>query len=232
MKQTFIFSLVVATLMVVACKPKTATPTVTSVVVDTIVVAECHLDIPDSALVELKAGNDRYVKGQSTAFQTLTKDRTASATKQKPFAIVVSCSDSRVPPEEVFDQGVGELFVIRTAGGVLDKAVLGSIEYAAEHLGVRLIVVLGHERCGAVTACVEGGEAAGNIGYIVEQIKPAVESAQKLKGDLLNNAIHENMSLIQHQIATAEPVLKELTEKGELKIVGAYYDLDEGTVTF
>ncbi len=231
MKQTFIFSLVVATLMVVACKPKTATPTVTSVV-DTIVVAECHLDIPDSALVELKAGNDRYVKGQSTAFQTLTKERTASATKQKPFAIVVSCSDSRVPPEEVFDQGVSELFVIRTAGGVLDKAVLGSIEYAAEHLGVRLIVVLGHERCGAVTASVESGEAAGNIGYIVEQIKPAVESAQKLKGDLLNNAIHENMSLIQHQIATAEPVLKELTEKGELKIVGAYYDLDEGTVTF
>lgn len=231
MKHASISILFVAAIMMVACKPKTAAPAADTVI-DTIVVTECHLENPDSALVELKAGNSRYANGQSTAFQTLAKERTASAVKQKPFAIVVSCSDSRVPPEEIFDQGIGELFVIRTAGGVLDKAVLGSIEYAAEHLGVRLIVVLGHERCGAVTASVEGGEATGNIGYLVEQIKPAVESAQKLQGDLLNKAIHENVKLIQNQIATSEPVLKELAEKGEIKIVGAYYDLDEGTVIF
>jgi len=186
----------------------------------------------DSALAELKAGNLRYVNNQEEAYKALAAERRATAQKQTPFAIVVSCSDSRVPCEEIFDLGVGEIFVVRSAGEVLDRATIGSIEYAAELLGVKLVVVLGHERCGAVTAATQGGEAKGSIAYLIEQIKPAVEAVKAKEGDLLTNAIGENASMIAKQIATNEPILKELTDKGELKVVSAVYDLDEGSVSF
>ncbi|PZX16854.1 carbonic anhydrase [Breznakibacter xylanolyticus] len=218
-------------LLAIACQPKADRGNATTTEVHASAHTE-HLEHPDSAMAELKAGNVRYVSGQSVAFNALAGERSATAAKQHPFAIVVCCSDSRVPPEEVFDQGIGRLFVIRTAGSVLDQAAMGSIEYAAEHLGVKLVVVLGHERCGAVTAAVEGGEAPGAVGYIVEQIRPAVESAKTKEGDLLMNAIHDNMALVQSQISSSEPILKHLVDKGELKVVGAYYDLDEGTVVF
>jgi carbonic anhydrase len=186
----------------------------------------------DSALAELKAGNLRYVNNQEEAYKLLAAERRATAQKQSPIAIVVSCSDSRVPCEEIFDLGVGEIFVVRSAGQVLDRSALGSIEYAAEHLGVKLLVVLGHERCGAVTAASKGGEAEGNIAYLVEKIKPAVDAAKTQQGDLVANAINENAKLIANEIATNEPILKELVEKGELKVVSALYDLDEGTVVY
>lgn len=231
-------------LMAMACQHKTANtscdgcaphPASGAAQPDSVVALRHILTAPlsaDSALAKLKAGNLRYVSNQVEAYKVLDEGRLATAQKQSPFAVVVSCSDSRVPAEQIFDLGVGEIFVVRSAGQVLDNASLGSIEYAAEHLGVKLVVVMGHERCGAVSAAVQGGEAAGHIAYLVEQIKPAVEAAKSKEGDLVTNAIHQNAAMIARQISSAKPVLHELVHKGELKVVSAYYDLDEGTVVF
>jgi carbonic anhydrase len=151
------------------------------------------------------------------------------AQSQSPFAIIVSCSDSRVPPEILFDQGVGDLFVIRSAGQVVTEVGLGSIEYAVEHLGVNLIMVLGHERCGAVKATLAGGEAPGSIGSIVKIIKPAADKAKEQGGDILNNAIQLNVKMVAEKIA-ASPVIRHALGEGKLKVVKGVYDLDEGMV--
>lgn len=142
----------------------------------------------------------------------------------------MSCSDSRVPPEIIFDQGLGDLFVIRLAGNILDDAALGSLEYAVEHLGVKYIMVLGHERCGAVDAAVKGGEIPGHIGSLVEAIQPAVEKVKNLPGDLLDNAVRANVTLVVQQLKSSGPIIEELVKKGALTIAGARYDLDDGEV--
>jgi len=147
-----------------------------------------------------------------------------------PFAIIVGCSDSRVPPEIIFDQGLGDLFVVRLPGHFLIDEVLGSIEYAVEHLGTRLIVVLGHERCGAVEAVVKGAEASGHIGSLVKAIKPAVDRAKSQPGDLLENAIWENVAMTVDQLQSSS-LLQNPAKNGALKIVGAYYHLEDGSVT-
>jgi carbonic anhydrase len=132
----------------------------------------------DQALQELMNGNKRYVAAE-LAHPNQTAARRAEVAKgQDPFAIIVGCSDSRVPPEIIFDQGLGDLFVTRVAGNIVDDVVLGSIEYAAEHLGVPLIVVLGHKRCGAVEAAAKGGDAPVHIRSLVEAIKPAIKKAK------------------------------------------------------
>lgn len=184
---------------------------------------------PDEALVQLKEGNASYVSGRLVHPDQDTKRRQEVAQSQHPFAIIVSCSDSRVPPEVVFDKGLGDLFVIRTAGEVVTDIELGSIEYGAEQLGAPLIVVLGHERCGAVQAALEGGEAPGNIQAIVDRIKPAVEQAKQQQGDKLENAIKNNAELVAKKIQSSEVIAKLIKEK-KVKIVTAYYDLDDGTV--
>lgn len=187
----------------------------------------------DSAVRRLVEGNNRYVLDKPEKPNQTSKRRADVAESQHPFAIVVTCSDSRVPPEILFDQGIGDIFVIRTAGNVLDDAAIGSIEYAAEHLGVRLIVVLGHERCGAVAAAVKGGEAPGHLKSLVGYIQPAVKKAKDIKGgDLLNDSIRGNVFNTVEKLSECEPILKELCESGKLKVVGAFYDLDSGTVQF
>ena len=152
---------------------------------------------------------------------------------QKPFAIVFGCVDSRVPPELVFDRGLGDVFVIRTAGQVLDDAGLGSIEFGVEELGIPLVMVLGHEKCGAVAATIEAvehnAEAPGHIGALVEGIRPAVEQVKGQPGDLLDNAVRANVELTVRQLKTS-PILAEALETGHIKIVGARYDLDTGVV--
>jgi carbonic anhydrase len=185
----------------------------------------------DEALQKLMEGNQRYLSEKFVTDRYIGARRTEVAKAQHPVAVILSCSDSRVPPEILFNQGIGDLFVVRTAGHVADDDAVGSIEYAVEHLGVRLIMVLGHERCGAVTAAVKGGEVPGHIGHLVEAIKPAVEKARGKHGDLLDNAIRENVRMVAENLATSKPILAELFESGELKIVGAYYDLDTGTVS-
>jgi carbonic anhydrase len=137
-----------------------------------------------------------------------------------------------VPPELVFDQGLGDIFVVRVAGNVASDAELGSLEYGAEHLQIPLLVVLGHQHCGAVTAAVEGGTVPGHIAALVKLLQPAVEGSRGLAGDPVENAVKMNVELVVKQLRTSEPILKELVDHGKLKIVGAVYSLDTGKVTW
>jgi carbonic anhydrase len=184
---------------------------------------------PDAALAKLRTGNERFVRAAAISAKPTRARRVATAKAQHPFAIIVGCSDSRTPPEMIFDQNIGDLFVVRTAGNLADDVALGSIEYAVEHLGARLIVVLGHSRCGAVAAAVESASAPGHVGNIVGEIRPAVETVQNEGGDLLVNAIKSNI----------DRVAKRISEKAEfgslgssVRVVEGYYDLDTGKVSW
>ncbi len=182
------------------------------------------------ALELLLAGNQRFVAGQpKRAHQDMAR-LSEVAKGQHPFAIIVGCSDSRVPAEIVFDQGLGDLFGVRTAGHVMGDATLGTIEYGVEHLGANLIVVMGHSRCGAVDAAVKGGHAPRHVDSLVNAIAPAVKSVKGEKGPLLYNSVLANVRMVVSELRTSHPVLSERVEKGSLKIVGAYYDLDSGKV--
>lgn len=184
----------------------------------------------DIAQQRLLDGNKRYVEAKMTNPNQTAQRRVELAKGQHPFAVVVACSDSRVPPEILFDQGLGDLFVIRLAGNVVDDAALGSIEYAVEHLGVNYVMVLGHERCGAVEATVKGGEVPGHIGVLAKAIQPALDKAKGQSGDLVDNTVRANATMAVERLKTSEPILAELVKKGELTIVGARYDLDDGSV--
>ncbi|MSM41112.1 MAG: carbonic anhydrase [Geobacter sp.] len=185
-------------------------------------------------------GNKRYLSNQMTGVKSGdAAARTKLAGGQAPYAIILSCSDSRVPPELIFDDGLGEIFVIRVAGNVVDPVVLGSIEYAAEHLGTPLIMVLGHERCGAVTATVNAkGKADGNIGSIVKAIAPALKKAEaakkgaaKDKAQFVETVIDENTKLVKANLTKQSKVLAHLVKEGKIKIVTGKYDLDDGVVS-
>ena len=184
----------------------------------------------DVAQQKLIDGNKRYVDARLSHPNQTPQRRTEVAQGQHPFAAIVSCADSRVPPEILFDQGLGDLFVIRLAGNILDDAALASLEYAVEHLGVKYIMVLGHERCGAVEAAIKGGETPGHIGSLVKAIQPAVDNARKQPGDLLDNAVRANVTMVVQQLKSSAPILGELVKKGALTVVGARYDLDDGVV--
>lgn len=189
---------------------------------------------PDEALSRLLEGNRRFVSNKSFHPNEGPNARGKLAGGQAPFAIILGCSDSRVPPEVVFDFGLGDLFVIRVAGNIVEDAGVGSIEYAVEHLGTPLIVVLGHERCGAVKATIEtveaGGEAPGRIGELVRKLKPAVEASKNVPGDKVDNAVRENARRMAKELAGLEPFLKERVDSGKVKVVAARYDLDSGVV--
>jgi carbonic anhydrase len=181
----------------------------------------------DEALNRLKAGNERFANNKVSAGKPVAARRAETAQTQHPFAIIVGCADSRTAPEIIFDQTIGDLFVIRTAGNLVDDYALGSIEYAVEHLGTRLIVVLGHERCGAVTAALAGGSAPGHINSLVRDIQPAVVASKAKAGDALTNAIHENDAEVAAKIRK-EAELGELA--AQVRVVEGYYNLDTGKV--
>jgi carbonic anhydrase len=181
-------------------------------------------------LKRLMEGNKRYVDIKYAHPHQTKYRRDLMAKGQHPFAIVLSCSDSRVPPEVVFDRGLGDLFVVRVAGNIADDAAIGSIEYAAEHLHAPLLLVLGHERCGAVDATVKGGEVPGHIGSLTRAIAPAVEKAKGKPGDLLDNAVRANVEMVTAKLAASKPILAALVHEGKLKVAGARYDLDTGVV--
>jgi carbonic anhydrase len=181
---------------------------------------------------ELHAGNVRYAGGWPTQPRQTRDRRLEIASAQHPFAAVLGCSDSRVPPEIVFDQGLGDLFVVRTAGHVVDHMVLASLEYAVEHLKVPLIVVLGHTRCGAVEAAIEGGEHPGHLHDLVEAIRPAVEAAEDERAHLLDRAVRENVIRVVAELEASRPVLAYLVQEETLSIVGAVYTLETGRVEF
>ena len=182
------------------------------------------------AIEELKSGNKRFVQNVSKGID-MAAERSAVVSGQKPFAIIVSCSDSRVVPEYIFDQGIGKLFVVRVAGNILDNVAMGSVIYAAEHLHTKLIVILGHDSCGAVTAtcqCVKENQKAGNeIDSIVSMI---AESARKADFDL-PRAIEENIRCVVEQVRKNK-TLGHLIEKEGVKVVGANYSLSTGEVKF
>jgi carbonic anhydrase len=186
----------------------------------------------EQALQMLMEGNARFISGNASHPNQSMERLSELTAGQHPFAVIVGCSDSRVPPEVIFDQGLGDIFVIRTAGQVLDDVAIGSIEYAVEHLAVPLVVVLGHDSCGAVTAAVMGGEAEGHLDSIVNFIEPAVDDAREMgnASDLLNNSIDNNVYNIVDELKDSQPILSEKVENGELLIVGARYHLDSGEV--
>jgi carbonic anhydrase len=188
---------------------------------------------PAEAISRLKDGNGRYMNGNPQHPRQSSEEREKLTKSQHPFAIVVGCADSRVPPEIVFDQGLGDLFVVRVAGNVIDDQSLGSIEYAVDHLAVRLIVVLGHQRCGAVEAAKDtiaaNGKAPGHIQSLVTAIEPAVEATVK---DDLEATVKANVKNVVQALRSSTPVLKAKIDAGELKVVGAYYSLDTGSVAF
>ncbi len=182
----------------------------------------------DAALNLLYEGNERFRNKGPHRNEDLGR-RKELQTGQHPFAAILCCSDSRVPPEILFDKRLGDLFVIRNAGNVVDDVVLGSIEYAVEHLGTQLVVVLGHESCGAVTATVKNAPAQGHLGSIMSRIRPAVEKIKNNPGDAVANAVDAN---IQEMVAALlrEPCFSEPVLSGKLKVVGMRYNLEAGTV--
>jgi carbonic anhydrase len=190
---------------------------------------------PEAVLKQLEDGNARFVSGKATHPNAGAARRTELAKGQHPKATILGCSDSRVPPELVFDEGLGDLFVVRVAGNVADPIDIGSVEYSVEHLGVGVVVVLGHHACGAVKATVEsGGKAEGNIGAIVSEIAPAVEQAKAAPGKegLVDDAVHANAKRTAAALVERSPILKKAVEEKKLKIVPAVYDLASGKVEF
>jgi len=181
----------------------------------------------DAALAKLKEGNLRFASSEVSQSKPTAARRAETAQEQHPFAIILGCADSRTAPELIFDQNLGDLFVIRTAGNLVDDHALGSIEYAVAHLGARLVVVLGHQRCGAVKAALESDHAPGHIESLVRDIQPAVKAAKGKPGDALSATVTENARQVAAQIK-AKAALGDLAK--EVRIVSAVYDLDTGKI--
>lgn len=185
----------------------------------------------DSALKMLEAGNERFVAGDLQSPNQKPSRRIATENGQKPFAVVVTCSDSRVPPEIIFDRGVGDIFVIRAAGNLLDDYGVGSVEYAVEHLGAKLVMVLGHSKCGAVKAALASPDAPGKIGKITKDLQQAVKYGRELPGDPLENAINANVLMIVKQLKESKPIMEEMIKEKGVKVVGGVYDIKTGKVS-
>ena len=246
----FVSSLVVFTLLAANQLGRAADP----------VQSDRPMIAPAEALSRLKEGNSRFISGNrqhphesdderayiaknsyenpgavslGMTSEQASKRRTELTKSQHPFAIILSCSDSRVPPEIVFDEGLGDLFIVRVAGNVLNNEGLGSIEYGVDILGAQLIVVLGHQSCGAVDAAMKtvaaNGKAPGHIQSLVAAIKPVVESTPK--GDL-ETTIKANVKHVVDSLRASTPILKTKVDSGNVQVIGGYYSLDTGAVTF
>ncbi len=192
---------------------------------------------PEQVLEVLKNGNAKFVKGDLT-FTDYPKQIMQTSQGQFPTAVVLSCLDSRVPVEKVFDLGVGDVFVARVAGNIINPDILASMEYGCKVVGSKIIVVLGHTECGAVKAAIDKVEL-GNITELLAKIKPAVDSSSSFEGEktskdkgYVNKVTDENVELAIVNIRKNSPILKEMEEKGEIDIVGAVYDVSTGAVTF
>ena len=184
----------------------------------------------DHALEELVAGNRRYVDSRQKHTNQAAHRRAEVSNAQQPFAVILGCADSRVPPEVIFDRGLGDLFIVRIAGNVINDMILGSIEYAANHLHVPLIVVLGHSKCGSVQAAIEGVNGQGHIACLTEALQPALNEAKEQPGDLANNAARANAKIVAEQLKCSKPILSKLVNEGKLNVFPAFYDLDTGVV--
>ena len=186
----------------------------------------------DSAIIKLREGNERFIKGKTIHPNQDFKRIKEVASGQKPFAIIVGCSDSRVPSEIIFDQGIGDLFIVRTAGQVSTYASYGSIEFGNAVLGAKLIVVVGHTSCGAVSAACKIPDVPGHIVTLINAIKPAAELAKKMPGDVVENAVKINVAMEVKNLQSLEPVITKAIKNGTVKVVGAVYNLNTGQVEF
>jgi carbonic anhydrase len=192
---------------------------------------------PDEVLAKLKEGNAKYVAAPQLCEAELGKRREEVANGQAPWATILTCADSRVPPELLFGGlSLGELFVCRNAGNMADTATMGTIEYGAEHLGSPLIVVLGHERCGAVAAACDvaekGTKLPGSIGPMVDAILPAAKAMMGKEGDFVANTVRESAKMTAEKIGSQSEIVSHLVHEGKVKVVYATYDLDTGVVEF
>lgn len=191
---------------------------------------------PDQALQMLKDGNRLFLQGKLPPEVNNAKRRLEIAKSQAPFAVLVSCSDSRVPPELLFGRGLGDLFIIRVAGNTISQEGLGSIEYAVAQLKVPLVLVMGHERCGAVAAAVsmvkDNTSFPGAIGDMVQPILPAAIQARGDEGDWLDNAVRRNVVNVVEKLKISGKLIEDPIAAGTLRVVGARYDLDDGSVDF
>ena len=206
-----------------AAQPATAAP------------AEQPAVTPDEALRRLLHGNHRFVTGHGRHPHQTLDDLHRLAAGQHPFAVTVGCADSRVAPELLFDQGLGDLFDNRVAGNIVDDLLLGSVEFAVEEFHSPLIIVLGHERCGAITATIDairsGGTAPGHIGTIVESLRPIVAPVLNQPGDPVDNAVRANVRAQVRGLVERSPIIAERVHQRALRVVGGRYDLDTGHVT-
>ncbi|MBW4479133.1 MAG: carbonic anhydrase [Tolypothrix brevis GSE-NOS-MK-07-07A] len=186
---------------------------------------------PDVALRRLLNGNKRFVQQKRNyPDQSLKRLRSLILT-QHPFASVLGCADSRVPPEIIFDQGLGNLFVVRVAGNVVNDLVTGNLEYSTTVLGSQLILILGHRGCGAVAQAIKNKPLPGKMDFVVEGIKPAVERVKLTAGDIQEDAVLANIQYQVEKLAKKSTILAKLVSVGKLKIIGACYDIDTGRVT-
>jgi carbonic anhydrase len=184
----------------------------------------------DEARQRLVSGNERFVASKPIHPRQSPDHRAALLEGQRPFAAILACSDSRVPPEVGFDQGLGDLFVVRVAGQVPDDSVLGSIDFAVEHLGVPLIVVLGHSKCGMIKACAHRLEVKGNLMKMAWKVQSAVDRSREQPGEVVDNAAKTNALMIAESLETTGSILPDLVKKDALKVMPAFYDLDTGVV--
>lgn len=190
------------------------------------------LDNSSDPLERLIQGNQRYITSSTVCHEDWSVKRSAQVENQKPFAIIVCCSDSRVPPEIIFDQTLGALFVVRVAGNVVDDFAIGSIEYGVNILGANLVVVLGHSNCGAVSAALKEMKFDNHIQEVINAIKPAIVSTKDDTADRLETATKANVKFVEEKLKNSKPLLADLIQKGTLSIAGAYYHLESGKVEF
>lgn len=240
MKKLFLIAL--PALLFMACKNEKAPTTTTAeatkkVLVEEVLTAEKQKALTPDAIIEgFKEGNKRFMTNDLTQ-RDHSKQVRKTTNGQYPKAIVLSCVDSRVPVEDVFDKGIGDIFVARVAGNIVNEDMLGSMEYACKVAGSKVILVMGHEHCGAVKSAVKDVKL-GNITPMLAKIKPAIESVEYdgeksyKNADYMHAVCESNVQNTIKEIRQKSPILKEMEDKGEIKIVGSIYDLDDGKVTF
>ena len=184
----------------------------------------------DQIITRLKEGNQRYVTDMMDRKLQNNDRRTVLTEGQEPFAIVLSCADSRVVPELAFDTGLGELFVVRVAGNIANSSTIASIEYAVAHCGSKVIVVLGHQSCGAVTAAVAGGDNGYNLNHLLSHITPAISASPE--GSSINDVVKKNAQMTVDELQNRSSIIRNAVESGSVQVVPAYYNLDSGKVDF
>ncbi|GAQ19980.1 carbonic anhydrase [Deinococcus grandis] len=200
-------------------------------------IKESDVATPDAAIQSLKDGNARFFSGQATRPEMSANERRAQIMGQTPYAAILACSDSRVPVELVFDQGLGQLFVVRVAGNVVGEAGLGTLEYAIRHLDVHLVVVMGHEACGAVAAALlpeeRVAEEPHHLQNLIRRIQPSLQAMPAIrdKKARMREAVLNNVRY-QVSLLRDEPVIREAEAAGQIRVIGAYYEIGSGAVDF